>query len=246
MVIITLLEYFLEPFTRNYSEHIYDYWIICLFHAGVITLSYLITYILFGFIPRPKVWKLKNELLFAGVLIVIGGIGNFFVRELIYDIDNLKWRYFFEELRHGILAGSLFYFLIFNLNRYLYNSFRADNSEKSNEVEIEAYVSADSFSIDPNQILCVKSDGNYTEFYLIDGINVSKRIVRQTLEKVAEQLSSHSQFFRSHRAFIVNIQMVKEHKGNASGYQLVIDGLEFLVPVSRANVKKYNEHLAHH
>lgn len=243
-MIVTLLEYFLEPFTRNYSEHRYAYWIICVFHAGIVTTSYLIAALTLQLIGQPSVWRIRHEAIFTMSVLTLLGIGNFLIRDLIYDNDNWRWYLFFEEMVHGYLAGTLFYFMITQLNVRILaernNPLKPDLiSIQNDHIHIEAAVAADSFTVNMRNILCVKSDGNYAVFYLKSEDQVETRLIRQTMDKLEEQLSHRPEFLRTHRAYIVNIDFLISHQGNTAGYQLVIDHLDFKVPVSRSNVRKF-------
>jgi DNA-binding LytR/AlgR family response regulator len=46
---------------------------------------------------------------------------------------------------------------------------------------------------------------------------------------------------RTHRAFIVNVKKVSSKKGNSLGYQLKFNGVDEGIPVSRQNVRRFDE-----
>jgi hypothetical protein len=244
-VLITLFEYFFEPFTRNYEEHLYDYWIICVFHAAVATICYLITFLLFHIKSQPTRWRIRDEVAFIFILIFLVGLGAFLIRDLIYDADNWRWYQLRTEMSHGFLAGILFYSIIITINLKLLQAGIILNSESGNQkIFMEAQVSSDSFSVNPTSIICIKADGNYTIFYFTENEQVQEKMIRQTLDKIATQLNPHPNFVRTHRAFIVNRAFVLESSGNAAGLQLSVKGLDFKVPVSRSNIQKYQEQVS--
>lgn len=246
LVLVTLFEYFLEPFTRNYSEHRYSYFIICLVHAGVVASSYLLVILALHMIKRPAVWRIRHELLLVFFILTLLGIGNFLIRDVIYANDNWRWGLFNEELIHGYIAGGLFYGMITQINIRIHHYWNAPPkspiaSSTSDKTRIEAAVAMDSFLVDLQKIVCIKSDGNYASFYLKISEQMETKMIRQTMDKLEEQLSQHPQFIRTHRAYIVNNTYVHSFSGNTGGYQLTVDQLDFKVPVSRANVKKFDE-----
>ncbi len=58
-------------------------------------------------------------------------------------------------------------------------------------------------------------------------------LVRSTLKRAEEILITHPNFFKCHRAFIVNLDKVVHVEGNAQGYKIKLDGYDELIPVSR-------------
>lgn len=196
--IVIGLEYFLEPFTRNYSEHRYAYWIICAFHSGVVTCCYLLAHLAVHLIGRPDIWRYRHEARMTLAILSMIGVGNFLIRDLIYDTDNWRGYLFVEEMVHGYLAGTLFYLMIIQLNTRILAHFTVQqaelNSTGQDVVRIEATVAADSFSANPGQILCIKSDGNYAVVYIKNGDKVEHRLIRQTMDSLEEQLSNYPIF----------------------------------------------------
>ena len=54
-------------------------------------------------------------------------------------------------------------------------------------------------------------------------------------------LENESKIIRCHRAYIVNLNLVKHADGNAQGYKLSLPETDFQVPVSRAYIQKVLE-----
>lgn len=176
-----------------------------------------------------------DEVKYVALMLFLLGLGNFFIRDLIYNADNWRWIILWEEMIHGWIAGGLFYLLIINLNRLLFfeKGFEIDKASKS--ITITSQVVADTFKVNPEDIITVKADGNYAIFYLMSG----EKMIRQTLDKVEDQLSNYAQFVRTHRAYIVNINYIRDQSGNTAGYQLRLENLDFHVPVSRSKTESY-------
>jgi DNA-binding LytR/AlgR family response regulator len=59
------------------------------------------------------------------------------------------------------------------------------------------------------------------------------------MSNVAEQLDNFDFLFRSHRAYIVNLNYIQESSGNAQGYQLKMRNTEVVLPVSRTNLAEF-------
>jgi hypothetical protein len=75
---------------------------------------------------------------------------------------------------------------------------------------------------------------NYVEIHWMTAEGMRKAILRGSMRSFAEQLAPHSSFFRCHKSFLVNRQHIQHISGNAQGYKLKLEGVEALVPVSRA------------
>ncbi len=98
-------------------------------------------------------------------------------------------------------------------------------------------------SLQPNQLLYVESVGNYVDVHWLNGSQPQKTVLRSTLKDVAESLGSYPQFFRCHRAFLVNLNVVSHTEGNARGYQLTLTGTATKIPISRTYVDAFDRRM---
>ncbi len=182
------------------------------------------------------------------------GLFEWIIRDLIYDHpNNWQMKILIEEVWHAYLSGSVILFLVitFNFNlqtrKILESAQKIDLIEKGvvtknrETLELKAAIHADHFQVNPEDILCVKSDGNYCEFYLINERRIEKLIKRISLQSTLEQLSEFDFIVKTHRAYLVNIHHLLKVGGNAAGYQLSVSQLDFKVPVSRAHIPSFDE-----
>lgn len=95
-------------------------------------------------------------------------------------------------------------------------------------------------TLQPGQLLYVESVGNYVDVHWLNGSQLQKSVLRSTLKEVADKLTGHPQFFRCHRAFLVNLDAVVQTEGNARGYQLTLTGIQTKIPVSRSYLDSFN------
>lgn len=98
-------------------------------------------------------------------------------------------------------------------------------------------------SLLPNQLIYIESVGNYVEVHWLNFMFPQKTVLRSTLAAVEATLSDDLQFFRCHRAFIVNLRAVSHTTGNARGYQLTMSSSNREIPVSRGYVAAFDERL---
>lgn len=229
----------MEPFERNYSEHLYTYWIICVFHATVVSICYLIIFLILHQIHQPNIWQLKHELTFSLALFSLIGLGAFLIRDLIYDADNWRLEILIEEIVHGYIAGTIYYFGIFQINRQFMvvqqNKDIESIQNSTSIIALKAAIPSDNFEFDLHHLVYIKAEGNYTEFYIWQNDQLDKLIKRMTLQNAWDQLTFHHHLVKTHRSYIVNTDYILKVSGNAQGYTLHLTDQATEVPLSRAN-----------
>lgn len=99
-------------------------------------------------------------------------------------------------------------------------------------------------SLQPDQLMYVESVGNYVDVHWLNVNQAQKTVLRSTLKETETALSDYPQFFRCHRAFVVNLNAVSYTEGNARGYQLTLTGTNVTVPVSRSYLAAFDARLA--
>lgn len=91
----------------------------------------------------------------------------------------------------------------------------------------------DAIVLDVNDLILIKSEGNYIEVYTDVNGKITKSLYRHSLQLIEEKLSGYQFVLRVHRSFVVNVYKVGKASGNARNYQLFFKGIEESVPVSR-------------
>jgi hypothetical protein len=100
--------------------------------------------------------------------------------------------------------------------------------------------------IEPERLLLLTASDNYVEIFFIEFIEagkIKKQLFRNTLKTMESAMSNQPQFYRCHKAHIVNLKKVIHVSGNAQGLKLEIEGLSELVPVSRNLTTQIKERL---
>lgn len=100
-------------------------------------------------------------------------------------------------------------------------------------VEIFSDNDSDNFRIKVSEILFVKSADNYVEIAFVDGSEVKKKLIRNTLKNVEEQLQKFNYFIRTHRTSIVNMQYIEKLQKSFSKHWLSLKQTKETIPVSR-------------
>lgn len=262
-IAVFLFNYIIEPFSYNFDEHRFSFLVISLFNGllvGIVFMAFLL--LLRITIPnsfREETWTIGKEILLWFSLLLLIGIANFFLRELIYDNpNNFTFGYLVTEIVNTFIIGALFAIVAVMANyihllrsstektlkwNELINNPPYSKAEES-QITIIAPSPQDTMVFHNFDFLFAKSDGNYVEFTIRneDG-TTHRRITRNTLANVEEQFQGYDTILRVHRSFIVNLQHVQSVKGNAQGYKLTLNGTKTRVPVSRAYIPVLDEAL---
>jgi hypothetical protein len=257
---VTLFLYLIQPFSYNFDEHRYPFWIISLMNGllvGILFVFYMS--MIKGFAPRlieEEYWTLGRELFFWLIFLLMVGVGNFFLRELIYDNpNNFSFHYFRTEVIHSLIVGS-FFLLFIVTGKYLHivtitadkaSSWNRKVSKYRNNIQGETKITVraeseqDTIHIKVSDFLYAKVDGNYIEFYLLnENEEIEKQIKRNTLSSVEEQLRGVPNIIRVHRSYLVNIYKIDSVTGNAQGYRLSIKKSNDIIPVSRSYIPVFD------
>jgi hypothetical protein len=161
-------------------------------------------------------WSFETLMLFIGFTFAVGIIPvtiQALVRQNIYHRRNAK--------------------AVVDDNRVIAK--RPPLSLYSTKLSISGEVGEEEFQGNAEEILAIESSGNYIEVHRKEGKPV---LIRKSLN-ATEKLLPES-FFRTHRSWIVNMNLINHVDGNARGYTLSFENSELLVPVSRGKLKEFD------
>jgi hypothetical protein len=194
-------------------------------------------------------WTILKEFLAIVTLLFALGVVIYFAAFILEEPAN-RWNFptFFDSVKNGFLIGII-PFLFFTALNYLhwispevsYNSFSPDIAVTEEPIQISSQLKKESLSFYPSQFIYAESDSNYVNFYLISGDKVQKKVIRNSITAVEQQLAQIPFFARTHRAFIVNLKKIKSKKGNSLGFRLRLQGTDSEIPVSRNNTRNFSE-----
>jgi DNA-binding LytR/AlgR family response regulator len=92
-------------------------------------------------------------------------------------------------------------------------------------------------------VVLIKSADNYVEVIYKDDGNFKKKLIRNTLKNIEQQIKQYSNFLRCHRICIVNMHYIEKLNTNYNSHWLTIKGYSELIPVSRQYLLKLKEAL---
>ena len=204
------------------------------------------------YFSEVKGWTIQKEILSVLFILLIMGIPLYFAGFLI-EGPSQRWNIstFLGSCKIAILIGiiPLAFLTIMNF-RYLffaeieqhYGQVNYQSAEIHNEelVHISSQLKKEDLNFYPGQLIYCESEGNYVVFHLVINGQYIKKMIRNSINNIEQQLARIPYLMRIHRAFIVNLKMVTKKRGNTLGYQLKIDNTEAEIPVSRNNTKNFD------
>ena len=197
-------------------------------------------------------WTILKECISIHFILVGMGIFVYFAAFFVEE-PSQRWNLstFFNSCKYAFLIGVIpfLFFTLMNSHYFYAYSVRPENRQSSNPedeqsekiIQIDSKLKKEKLNFYPDQFLYATSDGNYVVFFLNRNNKVEKEVIRNSINNIEEQLSQIPSIVRTHRAFIVNIRKVYLKKGNALGYQLKLSNIDVEIPVSRQNIKAFDQ-----
>jgi hypothetical protein len=223
--------------------------------------GYSITIVLYGIVAMVfmsmAVWMLKRmvglpwtigkELLSVMVVLLFFGVGIYAAGFLLEEnpLERLTLQTFANSMWRSVLAGVL-PLAMFVLLGYI-EMVREQKAEEAGQqpreelLQISSQLKKEELAFYPSQFLYARADSNYVVFYLQKKSGVEKKMIRNSITSIGEQLSGVPHFTRVHRAYIVNVDKVKTKKGNSMGYKLTLEGVDEVIPVARNRTEVFDQ-----
>ena len=222
--------------------------------ASATVFVFLIFWKKLNYFSDKNQWTIFKELvsIFASLLVL--GTAGYFIA-FIMEEPAARWNFatFFDSVKNAFLIGLIpfLFFTAMNL-RYWFlpeQVWQREVAPKSqtgiekgeNSIRINSRLKKESLNFFPSQLIYAESEGNYVNFYLQRNGKVEKKVIRNSINNIEQQLSKIPFLMRTHRAFIINLKKVVVKKGNTLGYRLKLSGVEAEIPVSRNKTKVFNE-----
>jgi hypothetical protein len=205
---------------------------------------------LFPAVYREEKWTVGKELLHMCWHLIPITAGNLLLTHWLYGA-SLSWQNLLTFLWITFVVGifPLWLSVLLKqqrlLKKYQAGATRLDEQLHQPEATPQAatplpaaivFVSEngkEQFTMTPGDIRYITAADNYVQIHFIKDNKPVSHLLRNTLRKAEEALSPYPQFFRCHRAYIVNLAAVEHVSGNAQGYKLHLKDVAELIPVSR-------------
>ncbi len=210
--------------------------------------TFLLPWLLPG-VYREEKWTVGKELIHMCWHLVPVAIGNWLLTHWLYK-NSLSWHNLFSFLWITLVVGIFPLWLNVLLKQQrLLKKYQAGASQLQEQLNHPApqtttpvvpeqivFISEngkEQVSLPPGEIRYITAADNYVRIYFIKNNEPTSHLLRNTLKKAEDVLLPFPQFFRCHRAFIVNLKTVQQVSGNAQGYKLHLKDVEEVIPVSR-------------
>ena len=259
---LTLFLLVFTPF--GLSVFAYDRFYIILGYGFVcyltITLNDLIGYKLSPKIFNESNWKVYHQILWGLWHLILLGLANLSYGVLVGAFPLTIYSFF--KIEFYVLASAIIPVMAITILRQNYllreNLHRATEINKDIQenkshpaerkpdnplIKFKAENNKDYFETHLSSIISVSSQDNYVEFIVEKDAKIQKVLLRTTLSKVEETLSGYSDFFRCHRAFIINLNKIKLVEGNSQGYRIKMEEIQEPIPVARPKNKALKTHI---
>ena len=224
---------------------------------SLITLSVCISFFLFfpGLFPRwfdEEEWTVGREIVSTLFLLFTIGSFNYFFNSVLSGASGGILVFIDIQLSTMLIAVLPVIFVIYieqnrHLKKKLVLAIRLNkelSGRKANPTEEIISLSSENqkerIDINLDKLLFIKSSSNYVEIFNSDNIRRPK-LLRNTLKNIEEELKEYGSLIRCHRAYIINLNKIKNVKGNSQGYSLEIEETDQTVPVSRGYSKSFSE-----
>lgn len=218
---------------------------------GTITsVTMLIAYFLIpNIIPNffnPNKWNVGKTILFIiGILAAIS-VGNWLYNS--YFFEGISFQHSLGHFVFITVSVGIFpvIFLIFFIELYLNRANQSlaqsvdekihqlSKTPNTTRINLKGENKNESLDLDLSQLICVKSEGNYAQVYFKKQDTIQKKIIRNSISSIEKQLDNFDNIYRCHRSYLVNLENVNEVTGNARNFNLLVNDLDFCIPVSRS------------
>lgn len=216
--------------------------------AGVLLLTQFVLRPLLGF----KKIKVSSLILWCAIEIFLITTGIHLAYGPPLDTFAEETHEFYRTARYVVLVlvGPYLLFLWYLGLTYKFSSFKKVDSnsltqtDKGNELlTLTGENNKVILAINYDQLLYVKSSGNYLDVYYLKGETASKELVRVSLKELEAKITDSS-IVRIHRSYMVNKHKISSFKKTRKGYKLIVQhSPDEILPVSLGYKDNFEEAL---
>ena len=236
----------LQPFNINNFNH--NYGEVLLIGFGFVKfINYMLAHFTENYYYRKKRnWTWWNEINFHFISSVSGTILGYIYLDAVFQqqpITFFSFLLFFFYLVLPILPLVIFpqivlrYLLIKNSTKHAEQKKKEIENQTFDEIILKGENATDVLNIKKDNLLYVKSVGNYVMIYYKDS-QLKSKMLRATLSEI---LTQAHHLIQPHRSYLVNPNKPFKVKGNSQKAALVLSLIEDAIPISRASFKTVKE-----
>lgn len=229
---------------------------------SIMFLNLLLLHRIFPNFFKDENWTTGKELFIVLFYIALIGLGNFIFAIKVLHVENTFGSFLYLELiTLSVAALPVFVFILIRENSLLkknrqeaktfeqvlhHQDERAvslspqDGKEEvkiipvsNNYIQFTSESDKVEVTLEPTKVYFISSADNYIKINFETEKGLVTKLLRGTLKRTENDLSNHPQFYRCHKAYIVNLWQVEAVSGNARGLKLTLKNCPDEVPVSR-------------
>lgn len=202
---------------------------------------------------REENWTVGKEVLQIMANVAIIAIGNWIFSAFLGFIQPSPESFFLFfgfTLAVGIFPVSIHVLLRQNAwqRKYLRQSDRLNSRLKNQAVtpsvaqsivQLRDENDKVALEIPASDLIAIESADNYVKVYYVNSQKLTSEMIRSTLAAVESTLPP--QFFRTHRSWLINLDLLEKVNGNARGYTIRLRNFTRDVPVARSRITAFDE-----
>lgn len=216
----------------------------------MVVLNLLLPIFLPQFFDEEK-WNVGRELFWSFTNVFLIGLGNAYYGFFIgIDLPSFKSICIFEAYTIGVALFPISLSVLIKetrskkeftqqsetMNEVLQTQeHTVEESTTQSLVKMSSAAGTESLTLDARHILFISAADNYIEVKYLEANQIQRKVLRNSLKAIEDSLQNHSDFWRCHKSYLVNLHLVIKTSGNAQGYKLHFKDTDLTVPVSRSN-----------
>ena len=234
--LVVFILIFLQPFgAGNFNNPYKDLYFI---GYGIIS---MIVYTFLYFLSRRyyisyKTWKRKEELVFSFLYVSLAIVIAFFYTELFINKkpEHIYLDFFMTWFRLMFFGFGIILSIVSMFLRHYYGKTKESEKEIDRELDkavlLKSSLKKESFLVVLADVIYIKSEDNYVNIYYKEEGQVKKKVMRNTLSSVHEQIDH---MIRVHRSYVINPNYIISLEGNAQNGSVHLQYINDAVPVSK-------------
>ncbi len=224
--------------------------------------SFLVVFLLKKSMPKimeAEEWTLGKELILHALILLAIAMTNTLVIKVLFSENNF-WTLLSKGIAGVFGMGLIPVTILILLEQYQlqkkqfiratqFNALLAlqlsqnqaikkqNNHSVAKNIILESENGKVEIQLRPEELIYLKSDGNYIEVYFEKNQKLEKILIRNRLKTLFEALPE-SDFLHCHKSYVVNGRAIVQVMGNARNFTLQLRGTENTIPVSRSNADR--------
>jgi DNA-binding LytR/AlgR family response regulator len=95
--------------------------------------------------------------------------------------------------------------------------------------------------VDAENILFIKSEGNYITIGYLKNGRFAQGLLRNTMKYATDRVAGYPFLYQCHRSWVVNLHRITRVGGNSQGLKIFLKDFEESIPVARKNTTGFRE-----